>query len=189
MPALSSNSRRTLIQIARRALDEFVKTGRMVSANPEDGSLLEVRACFVTLRKKGILRGCVGTYKASRPLFEEVIQMTCAAAAEDFRFPQVRPEELEEIRIEISVLSPLERIHSPDEIEIGRHGIFLKWRDRSGIFLPEVGREMDWTAQELIEACAREKAGIPEKYGGEIELFRFTTEKIQEGRERSEDLP
>lgn len=166
--------------MARTALEYFVKTAALPSFQSEDPALLEPAACFVTLRRRGELRGCVGVLHARRPLLEEVVQMTRAAAAEDFRFSPLRPEELGEIQIEISVLSPLERIHSWKEVQSGVHGIFVELQGRTGAFLPEVAGEMNWTAEEFVKKCCEEKAGIPEKAGPEVSLCRFTTVKIRE---------
>lgn len=167
--------------MARETLEKFVTTGkRPLFLRPEDPGLLEPASCFVTLRKRGKLRGCVGSFKGTEPLFEEVAKMTELAASQDFRFRAVQVGELDEIRIEISVIQPLEKISSADEIEVGRHGIYVKWKDQSGAFLPEVASEMHWTAQEFVKACLTEKAGIPERAWPKVELYRFTTEKIAE---------
>lgn len=147
---------------------------------PEDPDLSKPAGCFVTLRKKDELRGCVGVLKSDRPLYQEVIEMTQKAASEDFRFEPIRSVELDEMEIEISILSPLERVSSHREIEIGRHGIFLEWKQRTGAFLPEVATEMGWTAEEFVKSCAREKAHLPESVWPEVSLYRFTTEKIKE---------
>ncbi len=167
------------MEMARRALEEVVKKGKPPVFNPSDAALLEPAPCFVTLYKKGELRGCVGILKAEKPLFEEVVRMTWAAASEDFRFQPIRPEELGEIEIEISVLSPLEKIASPHQIEVGRHGVYLRWKDKTGAFLPEVAVEQGWNAEEFFEACAREKAMIPKEAWPETALYRFTTQKIK----------
>lgn len=180
MPALSLNSQQHLLRIARNTLEQFVKTGKLFSEEPDDPTLWEQHACFVTLKKKEELRGCVGTLKGDQPLFEEVIRMTKAAASEDSRFPCLKPEELSEVKIEISVLSLLERIHSADEIEVSRHGIFLQWKHHSGAFLPEVAPQMGWTSEEFVKACGREKALLPEEAWPEVHLYRFTAEKIKE---------
>lgn len=180
MPALSSTSKQALIQIARQALEHFVKTGEVRSSKPEDPALCQPGACFVTLRKKGELRGCVGMLARERSLYEEVVRMTKAACSEDFRFSPLRPEELGGVSIEISVVSSLKKVHSWNEIQVGRHGIYLRWRERSGAFLPEVAEQMKWSAEEFVKNCCREKARIPESAWPEIELYRFTTEKIKE---------
>lgn len=166
--------------MARTALEACTRQQPMPFIQTTDPDLLKPSGCFVTLRKRGRLRGCVGTLKSERPLFEEVARMTKTAAVQDFRFCPVESEELPHIEIEISILSPLERIHSWEEIEAGRHGIYLMWRNKSGAFLPEVATEMNWTAEELVKKCAYEKAGIPESAWSETELYRFTTEKISE---------
>jgi AmmeMemoRadiSam system protein A len=186
MPALSLNSQKNLIRIARETLENFVRTGKLPGVRPEDPALWEPRPCFVTLRKGGKLRGCVGRLGTEKPLFEEVVQMTKAAASEDFRFPPLLAGELREVEIQISALSPLERIRSSGEIEVGRHGVYLQWKDRNGAFLPEVAGEMGWTADEFVKACGREKAYLPEEAWPEVTLYRFTTERIKE-EQRSEE--
>jgi len=180
MPVLSSTTKQALIQIARQTLEHFVKTGEVRSAKPEDPALCQPGACFVTLRIKGELRGCVGMLIPERSLYEEVVRMTKAACSEDFRFGPLRPEELRDVSIEISVVSPLEKVRSWSEIQAGRHGIYLRWKERSGAFLPEVAEQMKWSAEEFVKNCCQEKAHIPESVWPEIEFYRFTTEKIKE---------
>lgn len=138
MPVLSLSSQQSLIEIAKETLKACVQKRPLPVFHPSEPALLESLACFVTLRKGGALRGCVGVLVPRVDLFQEVMRMTQAAASEDFRFPPVRPEELQEIDIEISVISPLEKVASLREIEIGRHGIYLQWKERTGAFLPEV---------------------------------------------------
>ncbi len=108
--------------------------------------------------------------------------MTQAAAFEDPRFSPVSASELDQVEIEISILSPLEKIRSSDEIEVGRHGIFLEWGNRTGAFLPEVAAEMGWEAEEFVRRCAQEKAHLAEALWPEMTISRFTTEKIKEKR-------
>lgn len=168
------------MELARAVLETYVKTGSLPDFHVEDPALLKEAGCFVTLRKKGALRGCVGTVTSEQPLADQVARMTAAAASNDFRFVPVQAEELKEIEIEISVLSPLEPIHSWEEIELGRHGICVEGGNRTGVFLPEVAEEMNWTAEEFVRACRMQKAGIPESAWPETKLCRFTTEKIWE---------
>ena len=168
------------MELARAVLETYVKTGSLPDFRTEDPALLERAGCFVTLRKKGELRGCVGTMTSERPLADQVIRMTAAAASNDFRFSPVRADELGEIQMEISILSPLEPIRSWEEIEAGRHGIYVEGGNRAGVFLPEVAEEMHWTAEEFVRTCRVQKAGIPESAGSAVKLYRFTTEKIQE---------
>jgi hypothetical protein len=107
-----------------------------------------------------MLRGCIGRFDASAPLYRVVQEMAVAAATEDHRFPQVEPAEVSELEIEISVLTPLRRISSIEEIKMGRHGIYVKKGSRSGTFLPQVAGATGWSKEEFLGHCAQEKAGI-----------------------------
>ena len=115
---------------------------------------------FVTLRRDGELRGCIGRFDASEPLYGVVQQMAIAAATEDPRFPPVKAGELAGLEIEISVLTPMRRISSVDEFELGKHGIYMKSGNRSGTFLPQVAAETGWSREEFLGHCARDKAGL-----------------------------
>lgn len=115
---------------------------------------------FVTLKKRGKLRGCVGYMQSNTPLYKEVANVAVLAACYDNRFNKVTPKELEEIEIEISVLSPMQLIKDINEIEMGVHGIQVQKGDRSGVFLPQVGAETKWSREEFLGHCARDKAGL-----------------------------
>jgi len=115
---------------------------------------------FVTLTKRGKLRGCIGRFDAQEPLWEVIQQMSIASATQDPRFEPVVPGELRDIEIEISVLSPMRKITSIDEIQLGRHGIYIRKGTRSGTFLPQVAEQTGWTREEFLGHCAQEKAGI-----------------------------
>lgn len=179
--SLNKENQKILLRIARETLIEFTKGGTYAPDAAVDSALFETQGCFVTLKKGGRLRGCVGALEPEKPIFEEVARLARMAASEDSRFLPVCVEELDKIKIEISILSPLEPIGSFQEIEVGRHGVSVRWRDRSGVFLPEVAREMKWSAEQFVRACGREKAGLLEESAwSEAKLFRFTTEKIKE---------
>jgi AmmeMemoRadiSam system protein A len=115
---------------------------------------------FVTLLKNGELRGCIGRFDSSEPLYRVVQHMAIAAATEDNRFPQVSRDEIGSLEIEISALTPMRKISSADEIELGRHGIYIKKGNRSGTFLPQVAIETGWTKDDFLGHCARDKAGL-----------------------------
>ena len=115
---------------------------------------------FVSLHKQGHLRGCIGHFGEDVPLHEIVAEMARAAAFEDPRFMPVTVDELADIDIEISVLTPMRRIHSLDEFELHRHGIYIRQGYRSGTFLPQVADEVNWTKEEFVGHCAQDKAGI-----------------------------
>ncbi len=115
---------------------------------------------FVTLTKWGRLRGCIGMMMSEKPLLNTVREMAVAAAVEDPRFPRVSLNEMEEVEIEISVLSPLKKIEDISEITLGEHGIYLVKGRSSGVYLPQVATEAGWDVEQFLGHCAREKARI-----------------------------
>jgi hypothetical protein len=162
---LQGPEKQTLLRLARDVLGEFLKTGNSaldVSRYDLTETLKRPGAAFVTLKNHGRLRGCIGTFLPRAPLYQTVAEMA-RAAAQDFRFRgnPVTPAELGDIDIEISVLTPLEKVGDPlQEIELGRHGIYIEGEGRSGCFLPQVAAETGWSKEEFLSHCAGEKAGL-----------------------------
>ena len=115
---------------------------------------------FVTLHKHGELRGCIGRFEPTEPLYKVVQQMAVAASTEDYRFQPVESNEIKDLDLEISVLTPMRKINSIDEIVLGKHGIYIKKGTRGGTFLPQVAKETGWTKEEFLGHCAQDKAGI-----------------------------
>ena len=128
---------------------------------------------FVSLHKYGRLRGCIGHFGEDYPLHEIVAEMARAAAFEDPRFTPVTREELDDIDIEISVLTPMRRILSIDEFELHRHGIYIRKGFRSGTFLPQVADEVNWTKEEFIGHCSQDKAGLGWDGWRDAELYVY----------------
>lgn len=128
---------------------------------------------FVSLHKYGRLRGCIGHFGQDYPLHEIVAEMARAAAFEDPRFTPVTREELDDIDIEISVLTPMRRIQSIDEFELHRHGIYVRKGFRSGTFLPQVADEVNWTKEEFIGHCSQDKAGLGWDGWRDAELYVY----------------
>ena len=128
---------------------------------------------FVSLHKYGRLRGCIGHFGEDYPLHEIVAEMARAAAFEDPRFTPVTREELDDIDIEISVLTPMRRIQSIDEFELHRHGIYIHKGFRSGTFLPQVADEVNWTKEEFIGHCSQDKAGLGWDGWRDAELYVY----------------
>jgi hypothetical protein len=173
--SLSDDEKMTLLNIARSAISEYLASGQ----KPEIGQdmlsdrLKDDYGAFVTLMKDGSLRGCIGRFEASEPLYAVVREMAISAAVRDHRFPPVSDEEVGELVIEISVLTPLRRIQSVDEIELGKHGIYIKKGFNSGTFLPQVATETGWTLEEFLGHCARDKAGIGWDGWKDAELYIY----------------
>lgn len=147
-----------LLQTAREAIAARVE--RRQPLFPEPTSALRIRCgAFVSLHKRGKLRGCIGFIAAAKPLVETVKEAAEASALQDPRFEPLGRAELQAVEIEISVLSPLRAIKSIDEIEVGRHGIILRRGLRSGLLLPQVATEYGWDREAfLTHTCY--KAGL-----------------------------
>ncbi len=174
--------KKTLIAIARKALEDYA-AGRTQEA-PEPSqlpkSLLMACGVFVSLYYKKKLRGCVGHFQASSPLFQTVYEMAIVTATKDTRFKPVKASEVNGISIELSVLSPLKRISKPEEIELGTHGIYIKKGFNTGTYLPQVAEREDWSAIDFIEHCAQYKAGLKPGEWQKAELYTYTALVIKE---------
>jgi MEMO1 family protein len=173
--ALDEKARKGLLRIARETIKEYLTTGRTlpIDAAHLSQSLKAPSGAFVTLNKEGELRGCIGRFDATLPLCDVVQQMAIAAATEDPRFPRVTAAELDPIEIEISVLTPMRRIHSIDDIELGKHGIYIRKGGHGGTFLPQVAKETGWTKEEFLGHCARDKAGLGWDGWKEAEIYIY----------------
>lgn len=189
MSSLGNREKQLLLELARRALILAVERRESPESFPQDPELGKSFGAFVTLRKRGRLRGCIGQIGPEGSLTEVVAHCAKAAALEDPRFELVRVEELPEIEIELSVLSPLEEI-APDQIEVGRHGLMVSVGQRRGVLLPQVAIECHWAAQRFLEeTCA--KAGLERNAWREpeAEIHGFTAEVFGETDFRSEKSP
>ncbi|MCX6306675.1 MAG: AmmeMemoRadiSam system protein B [Bacteroidetes bacterium] len=151
-----------LLKIARNTIETYIRERRIPEDNPTNYSdKLKIQAgAFVTLKENGALRGCIGRFSADIPLYKLIREMAVASSTEDTRFEPVNANEIGDLEIEISVLSPLKKISSPDEIILGKHGIYIKQGYSSGTFLPQVATESGWTLDEFLGHCSRDKAGI-----------------------------
>lgn len=182
---LSDEARRTLLDIARRTVEAVVRGERPPKLDVHDPELQEYRGAFVTLRTDGQLRGCLGRFVAKKPLCQVVNEMAASAATEDPRFVgnRVRPDELDRLDIEISVLSPLEKTDNVlEEMELGKHGIYIKRGFSSGCFLPQVATETGWEKEEFLRNCCAGKAGLAADAWKDpsTDVFLFTAEIIGE---------
>lgn len=171
---LTTTDKDALLKIARESI-----TGRLTnikSSNPETefpGIMNEQYGAFVTLKKEGNLRGCIGRFNPNQPLYQTIKEMAIAAATRDLRFDPVTIEELDQVKIEISILTPLKKIDAIDQIQPGKHGIYIKKGSSTGTFLPQVALETNWTLDELLGHCARDKAGIGWNGWKTAELFTY----------------
>ncbi len=180
MPSLSEADRRAALQLARTAVVEAVSHRKLPDVFPRAGIFAERRAVFVSLHVRKRLQGCIGVIEANEPLGEAIVRCAAGAAVEDPRFIPMKTEQLGELSIEISLLSPLEPI-DPESIEIGLHGLFLRLHAQRGLLLPQVAIEHRLTRQQFLEETCR-KAGLPREAwrDPEARLFGFTCEVFSE---------
>jgi len=151
-----------LLKIARDTV-EAVITGKPVGQPKTDDAELNAHCgCFVTLKNQGQLRGCIGRFISDEPLVELVVEMAKASATGDPRFLEdpIKADELEQLDIEISVLSPLQRTSEPLSLRLGTDGIYIKRGCVSGCFLPQVATETGWSKEEFLSYCCAHKAGL-----------------------------
>lgn len=172
---LDDTEKKELLRIARNTLESYIRDGEIPRVNHEQlpESLKQQAGAFVSLYTGDRLRGCIGNFISSRPLYSVVQEMTVASATRDHRFVPVEAPELEYIDIEISVLSPLRKIRSIDDFQLGKHGIYMTLNGKSGTFLPQVASETGWTTESFLGHCARDKAGIGWDGWKEADLFVY----------------
>jgi AmmeMemoRadiSam system protein A len=178
--SLSKEEKSALLQIARQSLVETIVHGRRWQPDEPAGILAERRGAFVTLELRGKLRGCVGQLEPHKSLAFTVARCAISAAREDDRFNPVQADEVPQVTIEISVLSPAKQI-APNEIQIGVHGLIVERGPFRGLLLPQVATGRNWTAEKFLsETCL--KAGLPSDAwkSTETQIFGFSAEVFSE---------
>lgn len=170
--SLSDEEKQTLKKIAYNSIKNALD-GKRNAQTTVSPTLQAKCGAFVSLHKQGRLRGCIGHFGEDTPLHEIVAEMARAAAFEDPRFQPLRREELDEVDIEISVLTPMRRIQSLDEFKLHQHGIYIRKGYRSGTFLPQVADEVNWTKEEFVGHCSQDKAGLGWDGWRDAELYVY----------------
>jgi len=173
--SFTKEEEKTLLGIARNTIVVYISQHKTPDVDDKNFSAnLKMHAgAFVTLKEKGELRGCIGRFTADIPLWQVVQQMAISSATQDSRFTPVTAGEINKLEIEISVLSPMKRIYSADEIILGKHGIYIKKGYYSGTFLPQVATETGWSKEEFLGHCARDKAGLGWDGWKDAELYTY----------------
>jgi AmmeMemoRadiSam system protein B/AmmeMemoRadiSam system protein A len=174
LPDLSSKQKQALLDIARAAIVGYLKAGRIPDYKTDDPTLAlsgaegfdRLSGAFVTLKEKGELRGCIGHIEGDMPLYRVVQEMAVSAAVSDPRFARLKPEELSQVKIEISILSPLRRVTDPEpqsdgtlQVQVGVHGLLISKGGREGLLLPQVPVEQRWDRKQFLEGLCQ-KAGL-----------------------------
>lgn len=179
---LTEEQKEKLLRIAKETLEIYIKTTKKLDFKEDDPILNKEMGAFVTLHKDGQLRGCIGNIIGRGPLYLTVRDMAIESSTADPRFPPVTPLELNDIEIEISVLSELEKTTNPDDIEMGTHGVLIRSGFRSGVYLPQVATETGWSKEEFMSSLCAHKAGLPADAWkrGEVDIYLFTAEVFGE---------
>lgn len=177
---LSETEGKTLLKMARKSIETYVRDNQKPQFDADSPALAEDSGAFVTIHKNGTLRGCIGTFASPNPLYRTVTEMAVSAAVNDPRFPPLSPAELDEISLEISVLSPLKEIKDPEEIVIGRHGLYIIKGRQRGVLLPQVAIEHNMDREEFLENTCL-KAGLrPGDWKNGATIFTFEAEIFKE---------
>ena len=171
---LGPADRALLLEFARRTIGQYLASGTAPLARGMSPALMRARGAFVTLKISGRLRGCIGHMAQDTPLGQVVGAMALQAAFDDPRFSPLQAEELPEIHIEISVLTPFRPVSGPEAVVVGRDGVLLHKDGRSAVFLPQVATEQGWDRDQLLSQLSR-KAGLPAdawRRGAELSVFQ-----------------
>jgi AmmeMemoRadiSam system protein A len=182
---LTDADKKLLLTQARASIEAHLRDKSVPPVKETSPVLGERRGAFVSLHRQGRLRGCIGYLDAVKPLLETVREMAAAAAFHDPRFEPLRPEELAGLEIEISVLSPMHLIKSTDEIEVGKHGLYIVQGFCRGLLLPQVATEYKWDRLAFLQqTCC--KAGLPADAWTEpaTKIYTFTADIFAEPPQR-----
>ncbi len=180
---LNSTDKKYLLNRSRQSIEYYLNNQSLLEVEKPKSEVLNTkRAVFVTLKKSNQLRGCMGQLQAQMPLYKAVLSMAVSAAFNDYRFSPLTKEELDEINIEISVLTPMQKIDNIEEIKMGRDGVYIKKGNRNGVFLPQVANETKWDKKTFLENLCSRKAFLPkDAYKNEdTKIYIFQVEKFKE---------
>ena len=177
---MNDTQKQTLLKVARDTVEAIITGGAAPKPESDDPEINALCGCFVTLKNKGRLRGCIGRFVSDIPLIELIVEMAKASATGDSRFfaDPITADELDKLDVEISVLSPLIRTDQPLSLRLGVDGIYIKQGRASGCFLPQVATETGWTREEFLSYCCSHKAGLAADAWKkpQTEVYFFTAE-------------
>ena len=173
--SISEADKKRLLELARGSIRAHLKGESLPSLAGASPLLCESRGVFVSLHRQGRLRGCIGYLEAVKPLGQSVMEMAAAAAFHDPRFRPLGPEELADLEVEISVLTPMQLVDKVEKIEVGKHGLYIEKGRCRGLLLPQVAVEYRWDRTTFLEQTCS-KAGLPPQAWKEPDtrIFTFT---------------
>jgi AmmeMemoRadiSam system protein B/AmmeMemoRadiSam system protein A len=175
---LTEEEKKELLSLARNTITEYVTNEKVPEIKMKNPKLKADGAVFVTIKRNGLLRGCIGHIQPIMPLYQSVVRNAVAACSSDPRFPSMKKDELKDMDIEVSVLSPLEPLKDVKNVQVGKHGLVIVKGMQSGLLLPQVAQELGWDRETFLEQiCA--KAGLPRGAWKDADLYTFTAEIIK----------
>ncbi|MCX7973064.1 MAG: AmmeMemoRadiSam system protein B [Candidatus Aminicenantes bacterium] len=171
---LSPEEKKELLNLARQAVELYIREKKVINYHPVNPRFWEEKGAFVTIKKRGELRGCLGFIEPILPLYLVIIRCAILAATEDPRFSPVEERELKNLEYEISILTPPRKIDNPREVIVGRHGLIISMEGKKGVLLPQVPVEAGWDRETFLEQVCL-KAGLPPNAwrSSKAELFVF----------------
>ncbi len=178
---LSPHERAELLRLARDTITTYLQERTVLPYHTTNPHFLRQGGAFVTLKKHGDLRGCIGYIVSDKPIYETIQEVAISAAVQDPRFPAVRLQEMEELTVEISLLSPMHLVTDTDRIVVGQHGLLIRRGYHQGLLLPQVAPEQGWDREEFLEGVCY-KAGLSPNAWRDpaTELYSFTAEVFGE---------
>ncbi|MGD2094518.1 MAG: AmmeMemoRadiSam system protein A [Phycisphaerales bacterium] len=172
--------KQTLLKVACDTVRKVIRHESVEKPQSDDPELNAPCGCFVTLKNRGQLRGCIGQFTSDSPLIELIAEMAKSSATGDPRFfsEPITTNELDKLDVEISVLSPLQKTDEPVSLRLGVDGIYIRKGHASGCFLPQVATETGWGKEEFLSYCCSHKAGLPPDAwkDPETKVYLFTAE-------------
>ncbi len=176
---LDNELSKKLLAIARRAIDNCLAESEQTPEEVNEELLNQKVGCFVTIHQNNRLRGCIGNFVSEQPLYLEVAQMAVAAATTDPRFYAMSKADIDNYSLDISVLSPLEKIDDVRQIEVGTHGIYLEKGFSRGVLLPQVATEQGWNRQTFIEqTCIKAGLDVNAWQSPQTTIYTFSAQVI-----------
>jgi AmmeMemoRadiSam system protein A len=179
---LNTEEQKIALNIARKSIAGVFDNKQYYPDIKEYPIFKNKRGVFVTLHKNGNLQGCIGTFDTNKTLLETIQEMAISAAFNDLRFYPLEKKELDQVEIEISVLSPKEKISDPKMIEVGKHGVYVQKDDMSGVYLPQVAIKAGWNREQFLDHLCEHKAGIGRDAwrDGSAQIYIFTAQIFKE---------
>lgn len=179
---LDEQTKEEALTIARNTLETYLTTKKVPLLYPNNRYLYKPLGVFVTLNKVHNLRGCIGRFEPADPLYEVIQDTAIDAALHDSRFDPVQPSELEDIEIEISIMTPKVIEDSWQDIELGRHGVVIQKGSKSGTFLPQVATDTGWSKEEFLSQLCSQKAGLPKDCYKDpsVDIYTFEAQVFSE---------